>query len=332
LSWNTEGKLKTLLAAAHPQCPGPQDRRNWNISKYSGKCTEERLKNTKATVATPKTVLHVSQLKLPDLIDESNSKGTLLVVICLASYAFEQSNYAKLVAEKAHTELCLKFGKTGDDGGGNEPPVRLVTVEMTEIASFGEQYGIKEAPYCLMFQGGHPVYSKRLRGMRNPGRDVTINMRPRVLLMEAEPMHQLKLERNLRRNGYSSDLALDGPRGLQLASRQQPYGILLASALLRAEHLRAAVAAVRRLEPNAVILAYDAATPAPDEDPEARRRFFDECSHVFPYVPSYTAIAAVLARFEQLARMTTKVVGGNHKQDFVDEVLGVLEGKRTSGD
>merc|ERR1711920_45512 len=138
-----------------------------------------------------------------------------------------------------------------------------------------------------------------------------------ILLMEPDPSHQLKLERNLRRNGYSSDLALDGPRGLQLASRQQHYGILLASSLLRVEHLRAAAASVRRLEPNAVILAFNGALPMQDEDVEARRRFFDECSYVFPYVPSYTAIAAVLARFDTLSRMTTKVVGGDHKQDFV---------------
>merc|ERR1712217_989042 len=162
----------------------------------------------------------------------------------------------------------------------------------TEMGGFSAQYGVKEVPYCLMFHGGQLVYSKRLNGMKHAVRDGVTNLRPRVLLMESNPTHQIKLERNLRRNGYSSDLALDGPRGVQLASRQQPYGILLASSLLRSEHLRAAAAAVRRLEANAVILAFDAALASPDEDVEDRQRFFDDCSYVFPYVPSYTAIAA----------------------------------------
>merc|ERR1712151_1020328 len=174
------------------------------------------------------------------------------------------------------------------------------------------------------------VYARRLRGMRPPARDLETNLKPRVLLVEANPMHQLKLERNIRRNGFSADLALNGSHGLQLASRQQAYGILLLSALLRLEDLRAIRTAVRRVEPNAVIIVYDAAMPVEDEDAEVRQCYFDECSHVFPYVPSYTAIASVLGRFEVLSKMTTKVIGGDHKQNFLDDVLCVLDGKRTN--
>merc|ERR1740138_2064812 len=98
-------------------------------------------------------------------------------------------------------------------------------------------------------------------------------VRPRVLLVEPNPSQQLKLERNLRRNGYSSDLALDGPGALRLASRgNQAYGILIVSPLIAGEQLRSAAAAVRRGEPGALVLAFDACVPMPDEDAEARKR------------------------------------------------------------
>jgi len=329
LEWNTEMRLKKLLVDAHPQCPGQQDKRNWKISNVSGKCTEERLANTKPTVTCPKSLTLISQLKLPELIDEHASKGTLLVVICLAAYAKEQSNYAKLLAEKANAELWKRF-RENDSG---PPPVRLVCIELTEAGGFADQYGIKEVPYCLMFHGGHLAHSKKLNGMRLAYGDGGIAVRPRVLLVEPNPSQQLKLERNLRRNGYSSDLALDAPSALRLASRgNQAYGILLVSSLLHGEQLRSAAAAVRRGESGALVLAFNACADMSDEDAEARKRFLDECNYVFPYVPSYTGIAAVLARFEVNSRISKPPTGAtSHKQNFLDDVLGVLGRGRPGG-
>merc|ERR1740129_1879940 len=266
LTWKTEGKLRKLIAAAHPQCPGVACRKSWSIAKVGGKCTEERLMNAKPTATTPKSIALVSQLRLPEMVDEHAAKKALLVVICLANYALEQSNYAKLVAEKAHAELWARFCD-GPDGG--PPPVRLVAVELTESTSFAEAYGIKEVPYCLMFHGGNLVYSERLCGMRLPQ-----NFRkPRVLLVEPDP------------------------------ALQQAYAVLLVSSLLRADQLRAAASAARRSERDAIVLTFNVGLPS-DEDPEARKRFVDECTFAFQYAPSWTALAAVLARFDASTRGT----------------------------
>ncbi|CAE8585890.1 unnamed protein product [Polarella glacialis] len=329
MQWSTETRLKKLLAAAHPQCPG-QDRQKWTIARVSGKCTAELLANTKPTVHTPKSIDQISQLKLPELIAENASKNTLLVVICLAAYAQDQSNYARLLAEKAHAELWQRFCPKPDSG---PPPVKLVAIELTEIGGFAEQYGIKEAPYCLMFLGGTQVYSKRLRGIRGAPRDAH-SARPKVLLVEPNPAQQLKLERNLRRNGYDSDLALDVAQAVRLSSRQQAYGVLLVSSLLGADQLRATVAGVRRTQPGAVILAFDAGVTGGEEDPEERRRFLDECSYVFPFLPSYTGLAAVLSRFEvtSISKGLAAVPASSHKQDFLDDVLAILDkGGRAMG-
>lgn len=323
IQWSTEGRLKKLLSHFHPQCPG-QDRKNWTIARVSGKCTVERLANAKPTVATPKSIAMVSQLKLPELIDETSSKSTLLVVICLAAYAKEQSSYARLLAERAHAELWKRFQKSDS---APPPPVRLVGIELTEIAGFEEQYGIREPPYCLMFSGGKRVYGKRLRGMRDAPRDANMT-RPRVLLVEPNPAQQLKLERNLRRSGFSSDLAFDGQQAARLAARELPYGVLLVSSLLPLEPLRLAAAAVRRQEPSALLMAFDAGVPGASEDPEERRRFLDECNFVFPYAPSYTGLAAILARFEVTAKMSAMPVT-TQKQDFLDEILAMIQGGQT---
>mmetsp|Transcript_129717 Transcript_129717/g.225365 ORF Transcript_129717/g.225365 Transcript_129717/m.225365 type:complete len:602 (+) Transcript_129717:141-1946(+) len=324
LEWSTEVGLKKLLSKHHQQCPGQKNKRNWSIARVSGKCTEERLVNAKPTVETPKTVPMISQLKLPELIDETGSKSTLLVVVCLATYAKEQSNYAGLVAEKAQAELFKRFSqRDGVEGGA--PPVRFVAIELAEISGFAEQYGIKEAPYCLMFRGGHLVYSKRLAGMRVAIKDAYLT-RPQVLLVESSPAFQFKLERALRRSGYSSDLALDGSHALRLASRRQVYGVLLISAMLRASEIRGVISAVKRNEAGALVVAFNASVET-DEDAETRKRVLEECTHTFPYLPSYTGLAAILGRCDVGHPIFGK--GSSGKKDLVEEVLGVLDHGRS---
>merc|ERR1719183_2492916 len=124
--WSTELGLKRALAKQHPQCAG-QTRKNWSIARMGGKCTDERLANTKATVVSPKTVQQISQLRLMEIVEESSGKGTLLVVICLATYAKEQSEYARLTAEKAQTELAERMG-----GRDSQDSVRFVLIELSE--------------------------------------------------------------------------------------------------------------------------------------------------------------------------------------------------------
>ncbi|CAE7495782.1 unnamed protein product [Symbiodinium sp. CCMP2592] len=334
LKWDTEMRLKQLLVKAHPQCPGLRSAGsagNWKISRVSGKCTEERLANAKPTVNAPKSIAQVSQLKLPDLISENATNGMLLVVICLAAYAKEQSNYARLLVEKAHAALWQKFCSTGSSA----LPVKLVAVELTEAGSFGDQYGVKEVPYCLMYMGGKQVYGKRLHGTRMAPRAAAA-AKPKVLLVEPNPGNQLKLERNLRRNGYGSDLAMDGMQASRLAQRPEGYGILLISSLTPADQLRSVSHAIRSRQRAAVILAFDS-TLLSEEEAEERKQFLQECSYVFPYGPSYTGLAAVLARFDvtHAEKGLACVPCTTHKQDFLDDVLGMLEkggGGRAVGD
>lgn len=323
--WSTELGLKKALAKQHPQCAG-QTRKNWSIARVGGKCTDERLMNTKPTVVPPKTVQQISQLRLMELVEESSGKGTLLVVICLATYAKEQSEYARLTAEKAQTELAQRMGAESQDS------VRFVLIELSECAGFAEQYNINERPpYYMMFRGGNPVQqhsedshttiAKRLPGVRIRLHSESLS-RPQVLLVESNPTFQHKLERAIRRAGYSSDLALDGSHALRLASRQQVYGVLLISATLRVDAVRSIISAIRRNEGNAMVVAYNASVDS-DEDPDAKMRLLEECSHVFPAVPSYTGLQTVLARCEVGHPVFGK--GCKHKNDFCDEIQSVLE-------
>mmetsp|Transcript_54423 Transcript_54423/g.117790 ORF Transcript_54423/g.117790 Transcript_54423/m.117790 type:complete len:593 (-) Transcript_54423:116-1894(-) len=317
LEWTTERRLKERLAAAHPRCPG-QTKRNWSIARVGGRCTADRLENVPSTVSAPMTVALISQLQLPELIEECGSSGTVLVVICLATYAKDLSARARLIAEKAHAELSRRFDEAGS---GGPPPVRLVAIELTEASGFAKRYGITEVPYCLIYKANALVISKRLDGgriIRDGGAT-----RPRVLLVEASPTYQLKVERALRRSGYESDLALDGPHAMQLASRQQAYGVLLVSALFRADQLRSTATAVRSLEPKAVVVAFNGGAPSTQDDHDEKRRFLDECTHVFPFLPSYTGLAAVLSRHE--AARPSFPNSGKGKREFLEEILGVLD-------
>merc|ERR1719461_2270463 len=111
--------------------------------------------------------------------------------------------------------------------------------------------------------------------------------RPRVLLAESSPAVQLKLERILRRNGYESDLAVDGQEALRLACRDQPYGVLLASAEMPQELLQNVATAVRRLCAEAVIIGFNSgASSVGGGAGEAVKQgpFLEECGHVFPYL------------------------------------------------
>lgn len=323
--WNTELGLKRALAKQHPQCAG-QTKKNWSISRMSGKPTEERLANTKPTVAAPKTVQQISQLRLIELVEETSGKGTLLVVICLASYAKEQSEYARLTAEKAQTELAQRMGAESQD------TAKFVLIELSECAGFVDQYNIKEyPPFYMMFRGGNPIQqhsedsqptiAKRLPGTRIKLHTETL-ARPQVLLVETNPGQQCKLERAIRRAGYSSDLALDPNQALRLASRQQVYGVLLINSVLRSDAVRGVISAVKRNEPSALIVAYNGASPS-DEDAESRKRLMEECNHVFPSTPSFTALQTVLIKTE--CGHPVYGHGCSHKKDFCDEIQAVLE-------
>jgi len=323
MKWGTEGKLKRLLAAHHPPCKG-QDRRNWTIARCSGKCTNERLANTKSTVAAPKTVPLISQLKLPEVIEECSGSGTLLVVVCLATYALEQSTYARTLAEKVYAQVQQRFAQ-GADGAGGPAPAKFVSVELSEIGGFAKDYGIKEVPHCLMFSGRNVVYSQHMGRKRLMTKEAG-QSKPCVLLVEPDPANQLKLEQRLRRAGATSDLAMTGTEATRLlTTRSVVYDALLISGRIRVDQQRTVASAMRRQEPGAKIMLFDASVEAQqDEDPEARKRFHQECSQIWAYAPGCTALAAVLSRSDVDDKRRLAGAGVD-KRDFLSEVLGVLQ-------
>jgi len=326
LEWDTELRLKKALSSAHPACPTQSHPKfgKWSIARFGGKCTAERLANAKPMAQHPKPVPMISQFRLPELIEELSTKSTLLVVICLASYCLEQSTYAKLLGDLSHTELLRRYGAKSD---GSEMPFKFVAVELAEERGFTEKYGITEVPHCLMFQSGHSVYSKRMSGMKVSLRD-TCTAKPHILLVESNPAQQMKVERQIRRAGYMSDLALDGSHALQLASRQKHYGIVLINMTLKADVLRNIVAAVKRHLSTALAFGFNG-DALPDEEPEARLRIEEEFAHVFPHLPGYQGLMCVFGRYEA-ARPTYKHAG-HDKNDFAAEVLGVLDGGSRGG-
>lgn len=324
LEWRTELRLRELLSEAHPQCPGIQDKRNWTIHKVSGRASTERLEKVRPTVQAPRTIPLVKGDKLQEVIDDCAAKGILLVVICTATWAREQSGHAQLLAEKVHAELLRRMADS-------QRCPRFAALELTDGGGAVARYSLKEVPHCLMFQGGSLVHSKRMRGVKDlrDVRDADL-ARPRVLLVEPSPAQQLKLERAVRRAGCSSDLAFDGPHALRLAS-QQAYGVLIVSSLLAPEQLRSVASEVRHRTPQAVVLAYNAGLRAPEgQSATQRKEFLEDCADSFPFVPSYTGLAAVLARYgpegaPKEAWSPGATVG--HAKDFLNEVLGVLDGK-----
>lgn len=340
--WTTENGLKKSLANHHKA----YHRRT--ISKWSGKCTDEQLASVKHAGNTPKTVTEISHLKLAEIVETCSTKNTLLVVICLASYS-SQSNHAKKLVESAHAELVQRYG---DKDRYPYLPFRFVIVELAEDRSFGQKYGIKEVPFCLMFSGGQIVYQEKLGGMKMVQRD-TYTARPRVLLVEPNPNNQLKIERALKRAGFSSDLAVDASVAAQFATREQ-YGVLLlpltgcsrdaqrggnddTQVVTRGhgtfnppsypniDQLKVVIGTVRQKSPGVLIFAY--APAAVDEDErDAMRLINDECAYIFQHLPGQQSLAAVLSRHKEILPSFKHT--GTSSGDFVNEVEKMMDASR----
>mmetsp|Transcript_31986 Transcript_31986/g.74945 ORF Transcript_31986/g.74945 Transcript_31986/m.74945 type:complete len:578 (-) Transcript_31986:66-1799(-) len=315
-------KMRKMLREQHPPCPGPLGRsgrpQKWTIANVSGRLSLEKLAHVKPTVDAPSTLAEVSQVKLQSLIEGCAASHTLLVVICLATFAAEQSNYARRLAEKAHTDLLKRYGPSSS---GSPAPVQMVAVELSEMPLLAKQYNIREAPYCLMFQHGGLVYSQRLSGMKLLAKEA-FSGRPHVLLVEPTPVLQLKLEKALRRSGCTSDLALEVQSGITMASKSRGYGLLVVTADVGVETIGALITAAQQLEPTAKVVVYNAG-----KDLKSFRGLGDSCAHVFPSLPSWTGLSTVLAKTDLASRMSTDV--GDGKEAFLADVINVLDNGRS---
>mmetsp|Transcript_35541 Transcript_35541/g.81424 ORF Transcript_35541/g.81424 Transcript_35541/m.81424 type:complete len:575 (-) Transcript_35541:52-1776(-) len=316
-------EIRKLLQEQHPCCPGPPGPggkpQKWTIGQVSGRLSLHRLAQVKPTVDMPVSLKEISQVRLQSLIDECASNNVLLVVICLATYSSAQSNYARQLAEKAHTELLKRF-----QSSAKQPPAQIVAVELSESGYLAKEFHVKEAPYCLMFQNGSVVYSKRLSGMKLLAKEA-FSSRPHALLIESSPLLQLKLEKALRRCGCTSDLAFEVQQGLTLASQSRRYGLAVVSADVGAHAIGNIVTLLQQREPDARAIVYNAG-----KDKESFRALGSACMHVFPSLPSWTAISKLLPQMN--LTNTGMIDAGDNKKAFLLDVLDMLDrgGGRTT--
>lgn len=320
----TEPVLKKKLGTKHPLM-----QRAKTICKWSGKYTDEGAAQLPPCVKTPQTLKEVSQAHVLELVDQLSGRGTLLVVVCLASYA-DQSAFARRLAEACCAEFAEKHAKSA--GGLGDPaaaPVQFVAVEMSECRALANKYEIKEVPYCLMFQGGAKVYGQKMGGMKEALRYPDI-ARPRVLLLEPQCKNQLRSERAVKRNGLSWDLAIS-PSDAQRMAAGESYGLLIASTEVSLEEIRNVFAAVRRNRDDAIMfLVHDPTTTPPAEgDDFAKKAVKDDTAHLFSRPLGKMALESALAKYGSFK--PRYMSAGTTKEDFVKEIERTLEGRTKTG-
>lgn len=327
LAFTTETTLKIKLMEKNPWM-----NRGKTICKWSGKYTDEGASMLPSIITCPRSLKEVSQLALQDEIDSLSGKSTLLVVVCLASYA-AQSAYARGLAERTWAEFVDRhIKKSGGDPRDPQSlegiPVRICAVEMAECNIVRSKYGVRDVPYCLMFQGGTKVYGQKMGGSKEVLRYPDLS-RPRLLLLEPQACNQLRSERAVRRNGLNFDLATSSAEAIRRAA-QDTYGILLASTEVGVEELRNVYAAVRRNREDALLfLVHDAtAPPVEGEDEYAKKALKEEHAHLFMRPLGKVALETTLTRFKTCKPQFK--AAGTTKDDFVKEIERVMEGRGPS--
>eukprot|EP00439_Symbiodinium_sp_Y106_P070776 s2658_g12.t1 len=188
--------------------------------------------------------------------------GQLMVVLVVASWArksqYSSSSHAQVMAEGAWSELKA--------AGDNVLFFLTDLAEAGAIHSAGKHtnplvtnYGVREAPWLLMFARGELVFSENPTGPRNGGIGFASRLRymafskPRVLVLEPAPSAssmqsaaatavaestkainnfqlQLQTQEVLKRAHFDFDLAVTTVDAMRMALTVQPaYGILLCS-------------------------------------------------------------------------------------------------------
>jgi len=265
----------------------------------------------------PVSLRNVTSKQLAKLIKELESKPVLLVVLVVAEWAARSPNsscaHARAVCEAAYGAVLARRAAAsassaaaaaapggGSDGGGEEEaaPLRFVAAELAEAGAIHSEgraanplvklYGVKDAPWMLMFRSGRLVYSGRPRaepgafaspaegggglGFASRLRYPTL-ARPRWLIVEPNFKLQLETQDALRRLHFEFDLAINVPDGRRMASAgEPPYGLLVASSEVGAGVLRDLAGRLRQRCPTAVsFVCHDRKSmgSGPDEEVEA---------------------------------------------------------------
>mmetsp|Transcript_119272 Transcript_119272/g.337384 ORF Transcript_119272/g.337384 Transcript_119272/m.337384 type:complete len:694 (-) Transcript_119272:126-2207(-) len=219
---------------------------------------------------TPCSLQSVTASQVEELASICSGKSTMLIVLVVADWAASSSYSscyrARTVAESAYGELIAR---------GDGERVKIVAAELSEAGAIystskyvnplKETYGVKAAPWLLVFDRGKCVFSdnpaaddlgegsgRRPEGFEDiPGGGLGLSMRmrnqpafarPRVLVLEPpwDPgpdgvvkrgnnfRLQLETQEVLKRLRFQFDLCLNAADGMRLAGNAEPpYGIFL---------------------------------------------------------------------------------------------------------
>jgi len=234
--------------------------------------------------------------------------GSVMVVLVVATWAkksqYSSSAHAQIVAEAAFADLQAM----------GEDRAKFCMAELSEAGAIHsstkyinplvKQYGVKEAPWLLMFSRGELVLSENVQGPNTGGIGFASRLRymafakPRVLILEPAPTPQaaqaaasaaalesggrlkgtiaavnnfklqMETQEVLRRTGFDFDLAINAGDALRHAAIAQPaYGIFLCSSEVAAGHFAEVTTRIRERNQKALnFICHDVKTLGPLEE------------------------------------------------------------------
>eukprot|EP00930_Biecheleria_cincta_P003181 TRINITY_DN104116_c0_g1_i1.p1 TRINITY_DN104116_c0_g1~~TRINITY_DN104116_c0_g1_i1.p1 ORF type:complete len:696 (-),score=116.01 TRINITY_DN104116_c0_g1_i1:164-2251(-) len=266
IDWHFEQKLrKKLRTDVHPQLentqvPRPMKEGYLYPQQHPGKPPANSF-----VLYEPISLEQVSCYEVPMRVSSLDG-GSLLVILVVASWAkksqYSSSAHAQVACEAAHAELKAM----------GEDRVQFCVAELSEAGALHsttkfsnplvKQYGVREAPWLLMFSRGELVMSENPAGGIGFAHRLRYKAfaKPRVLVVEPSPTAQaaqaaaaataaesegrlkstvravnnsqlqLETQKVLKQTGFDYDLAISSAEAMRLAAgAQPPYGILLCS-------------------------------------------------------------------------------------------------------
>ncbi|CAE8611076.1 unnamed protein product, partial [Polarella glacialis] len=311
IDFTFEGKLRKKLAKdVHPPLPRAQPAKAvregylWP-SRHPGPPPGEPPQTCQPVSLEP-----VPCAKVAELVASLESKPVLLVVLAVATWAvkssYSSSAHARVIAEAALAELTA-------NGDGDR--VKFCVAELSEAgAIYSEtkyanplvkQYGVKQAPWLLMFSKGDLVLSENPQSQEGGGIGFASRLRymavakPRVLMLEPAPSStaaqataaacaaesagrtkntktainnfklQMEAQEVLKRSGFQFDLAMSQGDAMRMAaSAEPPYGILLCSSEAGAGQFSEVFSRVRERSPEAIsFIGHDVKSLGPLDGP-----------------------------------------------------------------
>jgi len=290
LDFKQEHQLKLLTGKVHPSLARPKISRTMREgylwpAPHPGKVPVDPLQ-----IAPPLTLEKISSGDVEKRAGALEA-GQLLAVLVMASWS-KQSNYsssahAEIVAQAAYSELKA----AGED--------RLIfcSTDLSEAGAIYSstkyenplvaKYGVKEAPWLLLFARGELILSENPHAPRSGGLGFAARLRykafalPQVLIVEPAPnpsalqqqaaqvaqesngrltgtqnvvnnfQLQLQTQEVLKRAGYDFEFAITSSDALRLASCAQPaYGILLCSSQVNPTAITELTSRMRQRNPK----------------------------------------------------------------------------------